>query len=200
MFDTIKKLKENKFLKFLWNFIYVILVILVLMMLLVVALQRFSNNEFALGGFRIFNIVTGSMKPEYEVGDILVSKEIDPKEIKIGDDIVYEGKEGDFAGKIVTHRVKEVHPSGDGSIKFITQGIANDLEDPEITDSQVKGKIVYKTVILSFISKIVNNLYSMYFIIFIPIAILIFINIRRIYLNIVNPDDEEEEDETDSKK
>lgn len=190
-----EKIKENKFLNFLGNFIYTILVILVVLILLVVALQRFSNNTITLGGFRIFNILTGSMEPEYKVGDILVTKEIDPKEIKIGDDITYLGKEGDFVGKIVTHRVKAVIPEENGDYKFITQGLANGIADPEITASQIQGKVIYKTVILSFISKLVNNLYSMYFVIVVPMAIIIFVNVRRIYLDIVNKDEDDEEDE-----
>lgn len=193
------KIKDNKFLRFLGNFLYIILVILVLLILLVVALQRFSNNTIALGGFRIFNILTGSMEPEYGVGDIILTKEVEPKEIKVGDDITYLGKEGDFNGKIVTHRVRAVIPSETGEYKFITQGLTNDIADPEITASQVQGKVIYKTVILSFISGLVNNLYSMYFVIFIPIAIIIFINIRRIYLDIVGGDDEDE-DKNDNKK
>ena len=194
-----EKIKDNKFLRFLGNFLYIILVILVLLILLVVALQRFSNNTIALGGFRIFNILTGSMEPEYGVGDIILTKEVEPKEIKVGDDITYLGKEGDFNGKIVTHRVRAVIPSETGEYKFITQGLTNDIADPEITASQVHGKVIYKTVILSFISGLVNNLYSMYFVIFIPIAIIIFINIRRIYLDIVGGDDEDE-DKNDNKK
>ena len=197
MFD---KIKDNKFLKFLGNLLYTILVLLVLLILLVVALQRFSNNTITLGGFRIFNILTGSMEPEYGVGDIIVTKEVDVTEIKVGDDITYLGKEGDFNGKIVTHRVRAVIPGENGEYKFITQGLTNDIADPEIVASQVQGKVIYRTVILSFISGLVNNLYSMYFVIFIPIAIIIFINIRRIYLDIVEKDeDDEDENEKNSK-
>ena len=35
------------------------------------------------------------------------------------------------------------------------------------------GKVIYKSIILSFISKIVNNSYGFYFVIFIPFAILV---------------------------
>ena len=75
------------------------------------------------------------------------------------------GKEGDFAGKIVTHRVKAVIPGENEEYRFITQGLTNSIADPEITASQIQGKVIYRTVILSFISKLVNNLYSMYFVI-----------------------------------
>ena len=137
-----------------------------------------SNNSLSLGGFRIFNIVTGSMLPKYEVGDVLVSKTIEPSEIKVGDDVVYQGREGTFAGKIVTHQVIDIEEEN-GVYKFHTKGIANQEEDPIVSQEQISGKIIYKVQSLSYISKIVNNLYSMYFVIFIPMAVLVFIEIRR---------------------
>ena len=59
----------------------------------------------------------------------------------------------------------------------ITKGIANQSEDPKISEEQIIGKIIYKTVILSFITKIVNNLYGFYFLLFVPIVVLTFIEI-----------------------
>lgn len=177
-----KKLKENKILRGISNVLYALLVILVVLILITVILQRVSNNTLSLGGFRIFNIVTGSMIPKYEVGDVLISKTINPSEIKIGDDIVYQGKEGTFAGKIVTHQVIDIE-SENGIYKFHTKGLANDEEDPIVSQEQVSGKIIYKVKSLSYISQLIRNLYSFYFIIFIPMAILIFIEIRRIVMD-----------------
>ena len=193
MGKKIEKIKENKFLNFLGNFLYTILLIFVVLVLIIVVLQRVSNNSLTLGGFRIFNVLTGSMVPEYQVGDIILTKEIDPNEINVGDDITYMGAEADFMGKIVTHRVKEVKPQDDGTKHFITKGIANDLPDPEISQEQIQGKVLYKFILLSFISKMVSNLYSMYFVVFIPIGIIIFINIRRIYLDLTGKDDDDED-------
>lgn len=186
-----KKLKENKILRGISNVLYALLVILVVLILLTVILQRVSNNTLSLGGFRIFNIVTGSMIPKYEVGDVLISKAINPSEIKVGDDIVYQGKEGTFAGKIVTHQVIDIE-SENGIYKFHTKGLANDEEDPIVSQEQVSGKIIYKVKSLSYISRLISNLYSFYFIIFIPMAILIFIEIRRTVMDIRKSKEEKE--------
>ncbi len=196
-----EKIKQNKFLNVIWNIIYTILVILVLLILVVVALQRFSNNKIALGGFRIFNIVTESMVPVYNVGDVILDKQVDIKDLKKGDDITYQGKTGDFAGRIVTHRIESIEQNEDGTYKIITKGVANSLEDPEITGNDVQGKVIYKFWTLSLLSKIIyKDLKSMYFLIFIPIAVIIFINIRKIYLSIFNKDENDSNSEDDSKK
>lgn len=63
---------------------------------------------------------------------------------------------------------------------FHTQGIANSDEDPPITGKQIIGVIVCKVPILSQIAKLNNNVYTFYFVIFVPMVILIFTEIRRI--------------------
>ena len=189
MKELFKKIKENKALKIIGNILYILLFVIVLLMLVVVILQRVSDNSISLGGYRLFTVATGSMEPKYEVGDILISKEINPNDIQIGDDIVYRGKEGSFNGKVVTHQVVSIRDE-EGNKKIITKGIANTEEDPEIDSTQVYGKVIYKVQTLSFISQIIKNIYVFYFIIFVPIAIIIFRQIRY-YLR---KDDDEDED------
>lgn len=167
-----RNILDNKILRGIGKTIYVLLYIIVLLVLLVVVIQRFSGNNATIGGFRIFNVATGSMIPVYNVGDIIVSKEISPEGIQVGDDIVYKGEKNEFNGKVVTHRVISKREEN-GKYYFVTQGVANELPDPEISEEQVYGKIIYKTIILSFISKIINNIYAFYFLIFVPIAIII---------------------------
>lgn len=191
MFEKLKKIKENKILKLIGNILYILMFLLVVFMLIIVVMQRTTNNSLALGGFRMFSVATGSMVPVYNVGDILISREIDAEDIKVGDDLVYQGKKGTFAGKVVTHRVNSIEKKEDGNYKIITQGVANNAEDPEIDQTQVYGKIICKLHILSFLGKLVRNVYMFYFLIFVPVGILVYRNIK----NLINRDDEEDEDE-----
>ena len=198
MLEKLKKIKENKVLKFIGNVLYTLMFILVVLLLVVVIMQRVSNNTITLGGFRMFTVATGSMIPVYDVGDILISKEIKPGKIKPGDDIVYLGKKGTFAGKIVTHRVNSIEKQEDGNYKIITQGVANNVADPEIDQTQVLGKVMCEIGILSFMQKMMKNVYVFYFVIFIPVGILVYKNVKNI-INMDNEDDEEENDEEDNK-
>ena len=190
----IQKIKDNKVLKVISNIIYVIIFIIVLLLLIMVIFQRTSNNEMAIGGYRIFVVATGSMVPEYNVGDVLLSKEVDPSELKEGDNIAYKGAIGSFDGKIITHKIKKIEKEGE-NYKIITQGVANTGEDPEIDQTQILGKITYKIVILSWFEKIVSNNYAFYCIIFIPIALLIFKQFR----SFMSEEDDEIEEENKEK-
>ncbi len=193
---------EKDIVKFTIGFIKAVIAIFIVLIMALIMIQKFSNNNLSLGGYRLFTIVTGSMEPKYNVGDMVLAKEVKASDIEVYDDVVYNGKEDDFAGKIVAHQVikKEMK---NGKYSFVTKGIANPTEDPKISEDQIIGKIIYKTYVLSFISKIVNNVYGFYFLLFVPIVVLVFIEIIKIIeekkeermekQNNKKKDDEEEE-------
>ena len=172
--------KDNKIFKIIWNTIKGICIALIVLIVAVIVVQRVSNNKFTLGGYSIFTVVTESMLPEYKVGDMLLSHVKNPKDIKIGDDVVYQGKVGTFADKIVTHRVIETE-EGEPR-KFHTKGINNFIEDPVIDGSQIYGVVITKLSVLSVISGFINNQYGFFFIIFVPIVVLVF----EIFIDVVN--------------
>ena len=202
MIKKLKKIKENKALKIIGNILYTIFFIIVILMLIVVIMQRATDNSIAFGGFRMFTVATGSMVPQYEVGDVLISREIAPEQIQVEDDIVNKGKEGSFKDRVVTHRVIFIEKQEEGNYKIITKGIANTEQDPEIDQTQVYGKIIYKVISLSFIGKLINNIYLFYFLIFIPIAIIIFKQRKNIAAKDDDEDDgrEEKEDKENKKE
>lgn len=169
-------IKNNKVLKIFLMMIKLVMTLLVVGIFVIIFLQRVSSNRVNLGGISLYTVVSESMIPEYKIYDMIFTREIDIEDIKVGDDVVYLGEDGDFKDKIVTHRVIEVKQEG-GKYIFKTKGINNDLEDPEITGEQVLGKVLYKSVILSFLSRIVNNIYGFYFLIFIPLVVIIFLEI-----------------------
>lgn len=176
MCDKINKIKNNRFANVLLMLGKIVSTFLIVLVVCVVFVQRLSNNKITLGGYSIFTVVSESMEPEYKVWDMIVAKKADPESISVGDDVVYLGDEGDFAGRIVTHRVIKIDRNN-GNLEFTTQGISNDLSDPVIDEGQIYGKVLFKSSILSFLSRIMNNLYGFYFLVFIPFVIILFFEI-----------------------
>lgn len=168
----IERIKENKILKILMMIIKAIISFLIIVVISIIFIQRISNNKVNLGGYSIYTIITESMVPKYNVYDMVVAKKVDTEEIETGNIVVYEGRKGDFAGKIVTHEVIKIDKVNDKTL-FHTKGLANDIEDPLVEPEQIMGKIVMKSNILSIISKVVNNPYGFYFVVFVPFSILV---------------------------
>ena len=138
-----------------------------------ICIQRFSNNAVSIFNYRLFGVVTGSMAPKYNIGDVLLCKEVDPKTLKVGDDISYLGTTGSMKNKVVTHRIIEISKDENGDLLFQTKGIATTNKDPVIHESQVYGIIVTEIGILSAIYKFIATPTGFYICIFVPLALLI---------------------------
>ena len=159
------------------------LTVFVCLFLLTVVIQRVSNNRISIGGIRVFTVLSESMKPVYNVWDIVITKEVNPKDLKIGDDITYKGLSGNVKGKIVTHRIENInYDETTHEYKFVTRGIANVAQDEELSENQILGKVVYKTFLLSLFSKASRTTWVFILFVFIPLAIYITIEMVNIVL------------------
>ena len=58
----------------------------------------------------------------------------------------------------------------DGKYYFRTKGIANEVEDPQINEDNIYGKVVYHTILLSFLGRLLTNI-IVYYIVFIAVGV-----------------------------
>ena len=162
--------KKGKLIK---RILDIIIATFVILFLLVVCLQRFSGNKISFFNYRLFVVASGSMEPKYKVGDVLISKEEDSKDIKVGDTISYLGKKGDLENKIITHQVISIEKDKSGKYVFHTKGLSNVIEDPIVYENQVFGVVKHKLVLLSFVYKIIGSTLGMFIFVVLPILYII---------------------------
>lgn len=187
----LKELKEKKIIKVIMAIIRVLVGIVLVGFIIVVCLQRFSGNKISFFDYRMFTVISGSMEPKYNIGDVLISKEVDPSTIKVGDTISYLGAKGDFTNKVITHQVVSVGTDEQGKYLFHAKGLANLVEDPVISENQLYGVVIYKSVILSTIYGIVGTNIGFYLFIIIP---LIFIIGTEIFTTLLNNEEKRREE------
>ena len=175
MEDNRPKINAKKIIKTVLIILYQILVIMALILTMVIVLQRISANNQSIGGYKIFRVITGSMEPEYEVGEVIISKEVNPKDIKVGDDIVYLGRVGEYSGKIIMHNVVAIDTDENGDLIFHAKGLqSNSVEDPQIREDQIYGVVTYTSSILTILYDLATNIYSIFAIVII-LALNVFI-------------------------
>lgn len=155
--------------KVLWKIIKGIITLFLFVVLLLVIFQKFTKNKVALGNIYIFQIASESMKPEYKIGDVIVVRKTDSSLIQVGDDVTYLGTASNLKGLTITHRIIEKR-SVDGKNYFVTKGIANSVEDPEINEDNIYGKVVYHTVLFSFVGRLMTNI-VIYYLLFISVGV-----------------------------
>lgn len=185
MREKIKKIFDSKTYKILSNIIKYIFLVFVSLFVILTVYQRVMPNE-SIFGYRSYVIISESMKPKYEIGDLILSKEIDPRNLKLKDDIVYYAESGEFQGKVITHEIIEIYKDID-HYEFTTKGIANLIEDDtKVKDSQIYGKVVYKFKIISLISKLVRHKYGSLFLILIPMFWIFILEFKELKNKLLN--------------
>ena len=174
-----KNIVIKKVAKIVLKILYQILVIICLIVAAVIILQKVTASNKSIAGYRIFRVITGSMEPEYDIGQVVISKEVDPNSIKVGDDIVYLGTYGEYSGKIIMHSVVGIDKDANGNLNFHARGLhSSSVEDPQIKDSQIYGVVKFKSKILTVLYKLATNIYSL-FVIVLVLALNVFIAFRK---------------------
>jgi len=128
----------KKIIEIVLNILIIITIILVIYAL--IQIKVLKKDYINLFNFTAFEVITGSMSPTIEIGDMVVV-EIDKSQINVGDIIVFKEQ-----NSIITHRVTEIKDKN-----IITKGDANNAKDKPIKEEYIIGKVI-KTI-----PKIRNN-------------------------------------------
>ena len=83
----------------------------------------------AIGGVFPMIVLSDSMYPVFESGDLILCRQLAPEEVQVGDIITYFDPES-LSNSVVTHRVMEITGAGDG-LAFITRGDFNAAADSQ---------------------------------------------------------------------
>lgn len=147
----------------------------------IILFQRIRGHVPTLFNRSIFVVVTDSMTPQYNPSDVIVVKIVDPSSIKNGDVITYYGQEGELADKIITHKVVKDPYEEDGVWHYQTQGIKQGaILDPEITEEYVIGVVTYKLRVVSFLYKVLTNIYGFMFIVAVPMLLFLALQVMNL--------------------
>jgi signal peptidase I len=93
-------------------------------------------------GYESFVVLSGSMEPALQVGDLAVVAPIRTESLMVGDIITYrQVRRPDI---LVTHRIVNIGLDEQGRLKFQTRGDANNTSDQVLIDSKsVLGRVAY---------------------------------------------------------
>lgn len=109
-----------------------------------------------LSGATPYTVLTGSMRPNYPPGTLVVTKPVDADRIRIGDVVTFQLVSGKPA--VATHRVAEIVRTLGGETRFVTKGDANGFPDAEqVRGVQVRGKLWYSIPYLGYASSFISG-------------------------------------------
>ena len=124
-------------------FVWLMVALAVCMMIFtVVSVNTFDRSDRSLFGFKAFIVLSDSMsKTDFDAGDLVLVKEVDPATLKEGDIIAYTSQNTSNYGETVTHKIRKLTTDANGEPGFITYGTTTDTDDETIvTYPYVLGK------------------------------------------------------------
>lgn len=118
-------------------------------------------------GIKTYVIISGSMEPDLNIGDIVIAKDTNKEELKVGDIICFRQGQS-----VITHRISEIIETSD-DIEYKTKGDNNNSQDSgTITEKLIEGKVINKIPYLGNLSLILQQ---KVFIIFIVVIFYIYL-------------------------
>jgi signal peptidase len=91
---------------------------------------------------RPLTVLSGSMEPALDTGDISVVKRIAPLDARPGDIVTFE--DPDEPGRLITHRVRRMSARG-GAVQFETRGDANNASERwQVAASGEISRVIYR--------------------------------------------------------
>ena len=99
------------------------------------------DGHQSFGGFGFYKIATTSMQREYNEGSLIITREVDPLTLVVGDDIAFISG----VDEVMAQRIDEIKEGyeGTGMIAFATIGIDDELARiTTATSDKVLGKVI----------------------------------------------------------
>lgn len=126
---------KQKFLTILGTVLCVILLPILIINLTLIAKSYINEDEVpSVGGVFPMIVLTDSMYPVIESGDLILCHTLEAEEVKVGDVITFYDPMGNGTS-VVTHRVLEISEK-DGRPQFVTKGDNNNVEDQVPVDAE----------------------------------------------------------------
>ncbi len=115
---------------FLW---LVVLTAVLMMVFTIVSVNTFDRNDRDIFGFRCYIVLSDSMSAtDFDAGDLVLVKKVDPTTLKEGDIIAYQSQNSENYGATVTHKIRAKTVDANGNPGFITYGTTTGVDDETV--------------------------------------------------------------------
>jgi signal peptidase len=130
-------------------------------------------------GGRAMTVMSGSMSPAIETGDVVVSRSVSPLDLRLGDVVTF--RDPHDSKRLITHRVRGIQISG-GEARFVTKGDANNSAENWVVPSDGRvGLVAFRLPKLGYLFSWLGNPLARMALIVVPALLLGGYELRRIW-------------------
>jgi signal peptidase len=129
--------------------------------------------------YKIYFVTSGSMEPTISTGSMVVSKPQDS--YRVDDIITFKNIGSQKPSDVTTHRISKIDQLGNGEVRYITKGDANNTEDGgSLPPDQIIGKELFSVPLIGYLVGYAKTLPGLILIIIIPATIIVFEEVKKI--------------------
>ena len=111
----------------------VVIVAVFMMVFTIISVNTFDRNDRKIFGYRCYIVLSDSMSAtDFDAGDLVLVKEVDPTTLQEGDIIAYQSQNSENYGATVTHKIRSKTTDRHGNPGFITYGTTTDKNDETV--------------------------------------------------------------------
>ena len=149
-----------------------------MMIFTLISVNTFDQANRSIFGYKFFIVRSDSMsKTDFDAGDIVFVKNIDPATLQAGDIIAFTSQNPNNFGDTVTHKIREIITDANGDPAFITYGTTTDTDDEmPVTYPYVLGKYTGKIPNVGSFFQFLKTTPGYILCIFVPFLLLILYN------------------------
>lgn len=144
----------NKFIRLIGNLLFVFFILIGISS--VYSIYQTKNNPGKLPsvlGIKMLTVLTGSMEPNIQTGDLILVKTTLTEQLKINDVITFRSSNN----TPVTHRIIDL-VNQNGRVLFQTKGDANNIVDEELVQSeQVIGTMAIRIPKMGYVANFIKS-------------------------------------------
>lgn len=110
-----------------WLFVLLLLILVPILVINIHIMVQAKNDKDTVPnifGYKPFIVLSGSMETKIRIGDLIITKIIDPDTLKVDDVIAFRDEEN----TVTTHRIIDIIDK-DGTTYFVTKGDNNSSQD-----------------------------------------------------------------------
>lgn len=141
-------------------------VIFVVVLILFIQMNQSPNHPPNIFGYQGLTVLSNSMNPVFQTGDLVVTKKVDARHVEKGDIITFTTEPSTF----VTHRVENVLKEN-GEKTFITKGDNNNTVDEETVHSNnLVGKVIFHIPYMGYLASFISSKTGFLLLILLPLV------------------------------
>lgn len=181
--ETKEDNKSGRLIKTAGNILTVFLLLLLVSLSFFLVQSRITGGTPTVFGYQVYVVLSGSMSPAFNTGSIIFVKPTLAEQVAVGDIITFSSP-GD-AERLTTHRVVDIN-RGD-RISFVTRGDANNVNDPNpVAAENLVGRVTGSIPLIGYLLSFVQTRQGLILLIFIPGIIIIALEVRKLFKNMVD--------------